>query len=171
MLDDLEMVHQRLSEMAESGEMVDEPLPSASEKDTEDKQSDREGHGHAVMIVDSKVAMQDLFRKQLKKYGYRVLVYSDAERALNRFATEKDPPADCVVFCAHSLGEEALVAFNRFGEFARTKTLPALLLLDEKHKAMHNGANVDNHRAVVTMPVPMSEFRETLKQLIQTRYL
>ena len=39
------------------------------------------------MIVESKIEMQDVLRDRLKKYGYRVLVFSDPQRAVKRFET------------------------------------------------------------------------------------
>ena len=43
-----------------------------------------EGLSRSVMIVESNPSMQDMFRDRLKKHGYRVLVISDAGRALDR---------------------------------------------------------------------------------------
>ena len=70
-----------------------------------------EGADKTVMIVDSNPELQDVFRNGLKKVGYRVLVLSDAERAISRCDTN-DHVADCVVFGCHSLGQSGLDAFN-----------------------------------------------------------
>ncbi|MDA1180283.1 MAG: protein kinase, partial [Planctomycetota bacterium] len=50
-----------------------------------------------VLVVESAVDLQNTFRAQLKKYGFRVLVMSDAQRALDRFGGD-GPEPDCVVF-------------------------------------------------------------------------
>jgi serine/threonine-protein kinase len=172
MLVELTQVRDRLIELGDAGELADdgqqEPADTPEQQEPEVEQ---EGLKRTVMLVEANVAMQNVLRDALKKHGYRVLVISDAERALNRFQSESEPPADCVVFSANRLGDEALDAFNRFGEFPRTKSSPAMLLLDEKSKNLKAKANLAEHRAVVTMPVAMSKFREVLKDLIQTRYL
>jgi serine/threonine protein kinase len=172
MLAELTQARDRLTDMASSGELADEAYTGQVDSaESREPEVEQEGHAKTVMIVESNIAMQNLLRDQLKKYGYRVLVISDAERALSRFQLESDAPADCVVFSANSLGEEALDAFNRFAEFGKTKSHPAMLLLDEKHKLLKRQAETAAHRAVVVMPVPMSKFREVLKELILTRYI
>jgi serine/threonine-protein kinase len=172
MLADLTQVRDRLIDLGDTGELADDDQGQGSATATNSEpEVEKEGLKRTVMLVEANVAMQNVLRDALKKHGYRVLVISDAERALNRYQAESEPPADCVVFSANRLGEEAVDAFNRFGEFPRTKSSPAILLLDEKHKNLKAQADLANHRTVVTMPVAMSKFREVLKELIQTRYL
>ena len=172
MLAELTQLRDRLTELVRSGELEDDGAfsPDSAGAATEPK-VEQEGLRRTVMLVESNVAMQNVLRDQLKKHGYRVLVFSDTERALSRFQADIEVPADCVVFSANSLGEEALDAFNRFAEIPRTKSRPAMLLLDAKHKLLEHKAVVAEHRSVVVMPVPMSKFREVLKGLIETRYL
>ncbi len=124
-----------------------------------------EGNDKAVMIIDSNPSLQDVFRQNLKKFGYRVLVLSDPTRALDRCDTDEHV-ADCVVFGCHSLGKTGLAAFNRFGELDRTKKIPAILLIAEKQGAYVNEARLNQHRVVAKMPLKMREFRGVLKQLI-----
>jgi serine/threonine-protein kinase len=124
-----------------------------------------EGNDKAVMIVDSNPSLQDAFREGLKKVGYRVLVLSDPSRALERCDTD-ERVADCVVFGCHSLGKTGLAAFNRFAELARTRHIPAILLIAEKQGAYVNEARLNDHRVVARMPLRMREFRGVLKQLL-----
>ncbi|MEZ6070237.1 MAG: serine/threonine-protein kinase [Pirellulales bacterium] len=55
----------------------------------------------AVMFVESDTRMQDIFRDGLKRSGYRVLLTSDPQRALDRFSADASA-ADCVVFSTGS---------------------------------------------------------------------
>jgi len=174
MLADLAHVRDRLIELGESGEVADDDQEVASASASAaaaEPEVEQEGLKRTVMLVESNVAMQNVLRDALKKHGYRVLVISDAERALHRYQSENEPPADCIVFSANRLGEEAVDAFNRFADLPRTKSSPAILLLDEKSKRLRRNADLAEHRTVITMPVAMSKFREVLKDLIQTRYL
>ena len=111
MLSDLHKVKQRL----EHGETAAE--------EGEGKKLDREGEGRSVMIVESNIEMQDTLRDLLKRRGYRVLIVGDAERALGRF-DGIEQPAECVIFCTTEMAEEALDAFNSFGENEDTKDIP-----------------------------------------------
>ena len=124
-----------------------------------------EGADKSIMVVDSNPDLQDLFRKGLKKVGYRVLVMSDAQRAIERCDTE-DKVADCVVFGCHSLGRDGLEAFNRFAQLDNTKDIATVLLLTEKQSALAKEAILDDHRVLAKMPLKMKEFRGKLRELL-----
>ncbi len=88
-----------------------------------------EGQGKTVLVVENRAELQDLLREKLKKRGYRVLVYSDPERALAKFSPDESNPANCLILGATNLGNEALDAFNQFVSNEHTKHLPAILLV------------------------------------------
>ena len=121
------------------------------------------------MIVESKIEMQDLLRDRLKKHGYRVLIFSDPQRAILRFETDDKQPADCVLFCAQDLGESALEAFNKFGSRAATKEVPAILFVDAKQTDLIKSADLAPHRVLLTNPLRVRELRETLLKLLETK--
>src|SRR5260221_830659 len=85
-------------------------VPMAHAKPTE-----MEGADRTIMIVESRIEMQDVFREKLKKYGYRVLVFSDPARAIVRIEDAPTKLIDCILFSTLALGDEALEAFNKFG--------------------------------------------------------
>ncbi len=124
-----------------------------------------EGADRAVMIVDSNPEMQDAFRKGLKKVGYRVLVVSDASRAIDRCDTN-DKVADCVVFGCHSLGRSGLDAFNKFAELDNTKDTPAVLILADKQAELANDAELGERRVIAKLPLKMKQFRGLLRTLL-----
>jgi serine/threonine-protein kinase len=119
----------------------------------------------SLMVVESKLQLQNLFRERLKSVGYRVLVTADPERALARFA-ENAKTADCVLFSTSDLGEAAINAFNRLGEEPATQSIPAVLLLGEQHQALKAKAKVDKHRVVICSPIKLRELREVLAKLL-----
>jgi eukaryotic-like serine/threonine-protein kinase len=129
-------------------------------------EADQEGANKTVMIVESKTEMQDLLRDRLKKYGYRVLVFSDWHRAAKRFEDTEHQPADCVIFCAQYLGAEALDGFNEFGAAEATKEIPALLFADVKQTSLIKGAQLAPHRVLLTAPLKVRELREALLKLL-----
>ena len=79
--------------------------------------------GRTVMVVESDAHMQDVFRKGLKKAGYRVLMTADPARALGRFRQDASV-ADCVFFNAQQIGSLAMEIFNELGEDPRTQSVP-----------------------------------------------
>ena len=117
------------------------------------------------MFVESNVQLQDVIRQRLKNSGYRVLVTADPDRALSRF-TETNRAADCVIFSTGELGEGALNAFNRFADNKHTAEIPAVLLLDERHKDWQAQAKLAEHRVLLAMPIKLRQFRDVLNRLV-----
>jgi len=168
MLADLISAERQLAEGG-TAEEVSERAESANEEEPATKSAlGLEGLSHTVMVVESNVAMQDILRERLKKRGYRVLVIGDVERALNRFIRQDDAASvDCAVFSTNELGEEAVDAFNRFGDISVSKNIPAILLLDKKRRGLREKAELAEHRVAVTMPIRLKEFRAVLKKLVR----
>lgn len=122
---------------------------------------DENGQPRKLMIVESDVKMQDMLRELFKKNGYRVLVLSDPDRALDRFF--QDPKsADVILFTTSNIGRSALDIFNRFGQEPTTRDLPAVLLLDENHIGWDDEAQTCDHRVAVKMPIKQRELRGAL---------
>jgi serine/threonine protein kinase len=124
------------------------------------------GPTKSVMIVESNPNMQDVFRRRLKKEGYRVLVMRNPSLAALRFEQEPNV-ADCVVFSCLDLGSQGVEAFNQFGRMAATKHIPAILLLDKKQQSWKDQADQTGQRVVLTMPVKMKQLREILRHMLQ----
>jgi eukaryotic-like serine/threonine-protein kinase len=164
MHDDAKRILTRL----EAGDLLDADsadTPAAAK--LERLPTDNEGANRTVMIVESKIEMQDVLRERLKKYGYRVLVFSDPARALKRFVDDDHRPADCVLFCAQYLGQEALDAFNEFGVLEQTKDVPAILFVDGRQTSLIKEAQLAPHRALLSAPLKVRELRDALIKLLQ----
>ncbi len=94
-----------------------------------------------------------------------MLVTADPLRPASLF-TDSNQPADCVIFSTANLGDEALTAFNNFGEQDTTKEVPAILLLGPKHPEMATQARTDEHRATVTTPIKMKRLLELFDRMM-----
>jgi serine/threonine-protein kinase len=118
-----------------------------------------------IMVVDSDIEMQNIFREALKKAGYRVLVISDPERALERL--KDDAPADLVIFNAQFIGPQALAGFNELVEDKRINDKPAILLLDEPQIKWGAMAKRDRSHLTVSMPISLKRIREIIAKLLE----
>ncbi|HVX12423.1 MAG TPA: protein kinase [Pirellulales bacterium] len=120
-----------------------------------------------LMVVESNVKWQDVFRQELKKAGYRVLVISDPRRALERFQEDKKP-ADVIIFSTGQIGEPALTAFQEFATGEQTCSLPAVLLLAAEHRswAKQVQENLAPHRVVLQMPIKLSQLLEVMGKMV-----
>ncbi len=129
-----------------------------------------EGSNRTILLVESDVKVQDMFRERLKEVGYRVLIMGNAQRALDRFRN-LDPaeanPADCVIFGTAGLGASAIEAFNQFqGE--RMSDTPAILMIDPKRASLATSIDTTSvNRAVIHLPAKIKEIRNTLKKLFK----
>ena len=119
----------------------------------------------AVMVVEPDVEMQNIFRDALKKAGYRVLIISAPERALERI--KDDAPADLVIFNAQFIGEQALLSFNELVEDKRINATPAILLLDEPQIKWGAMAKRDRIHLTVSMPISLKRIREVVAKLLE----
>jgi serine/threonine-protein kinase len=164
MLAELQLAERRISDAADDGHPLAEGAAGEADAGASSGGRPAEGHGKTVMIVESADAMQELLRDQLKRYGYRLLVIGDTQRACARF--QEHHVADCVIFSACHIGEPALKAFNEFGRYERTKRIPAILLLSEKQNDWRAKAQTSPHRGVLSMPIRMREVRQMLSQTI-----
>ncbi len=174
MLNDVRKVMQRV-ESGDKGVYVSERGASESTEsehvDGDQTPLEREGEDRTVLIVESNVQMQDSFRMALKKRGYRVLMVSDPERALRRFAEhdEPEPLAHCVVFSAGDLGSSAVDAFNAFGQADETKDIAAILLVNRDNQEHVQRAQTNDHRALLPLSLKIRHLRlQLLKLLKQT---
>jgi serine/threonine-protein kinase len=152
-LNDLTMLVRRLKENAADVESLAELAVGPSYKQ------------RTIMVVESSIPLQDKFRDLFKSNGFRVLVTSDPHRPGISF-NEGEKGADCVVFSTSDLAEEALEAFNRFGDEPLTRDVPAILLLGPKHGVWEERANTAEHRMTLTTPIKLKELRAALDRLV-----
>ncbi len=142
-------------------EALDGPGPTAEE-------AELEGFGRTVLFVESKMEMQDLFREQIKKSGYRVLITSNPRHAIQRLEDDVRL-AHCAIFSTQELGGEAVAAFNRLGESETVSHLPAILLIDRHRRALIDAAHTNAHRIILSLPLKIGELRKKLKELIAVK--
>jgi eukaryotic-like serine/threonine-protein kinase len=127
-----------------------------------------EGFGKTVLFVESNLEMQNVFREQVKKRGYRVLIVSDPVRAIQRIEDDIHL-ADCAVFSTQDLGVAAVDAFNQLAQTNSTQDLPAILLIDRRWSKLVESAQLAPHRILMEMPLQVKRLCQKLKELIAAR--
>jgi serine/threonine-protein kinase len=152
----------------EDGSSAAEGDPAESSAKAESVLSEAEGLGKTVLFVESNMELQDVFREQLKKRGYRVLIVSDPVRAIQRIEDDIRL-ADCAVFSTQDLGADAVSAFNQLGQLEHTRDIPAVLLVDRRWTSLVESADVNDHRVLMPMPLQVKRLRQKLLELIGTR--
>ncbi len=132
----------------------------------DDEGAHDEGEGLIVMLVESQVGLQNAVRERLKSRGYRVLIFSNPNRALDRFIPGEPPPADLVIFSAAELGNLALEAHNLFASQEHTAEIPTVLLCDRRQQRIIAEAKRDSFRKLLALPLKVRELRGTIAQLL-----
>ena len=125
-----------------------------------------EGEGRVVMLVESQAEMQNAIRDRLKSKGYRVLIISNPNRAIDRFVPGDTPPADLVIFSAAEMGQLALEAYNLFASNEHTSEVPTILLVDRRQDRIIREARRGPHRKLLPLPLKVRDLRGALVQLL-----
>ncbi|MDO5309599.1 MAG: protein kinase [Planctomycetia bacterium] len=122
----------------------------------------------SVLVVEANPDLQNAFRQSLKNAGFRAMVVSNAERALERLDDPDGAAIDLALFNAQSLGQSAVIAFNRMLDSSYTRDMPAILLLDENQVQWAPKAKRSKKRLAVGMPIAMKRLLMVVDKLIKT---
>jgi tRNA A-37 threonylcarbamoyl transferase component Bud32 len=117
-----------------------------------------------ILCVEAQEEIQDAFRKSFAKMGYRTLLVSDAEVAVERF--REDTP-DVVVFDADGLGPDSLNAFLDMHEAAHADghDLAALVLLGPRQHYLAKTLPADDRLVVLPKPIKMKQVQDAINGL------
>lgn len=115
-----------------------------------------------LFVVETSDKLKDAFREKFKQHGYRVLITIDPMMAVSRFQQQ---PYHALIIDARTIGEEAVVAYNRVLREADSMGLDvgAILIVGEDQYSIARQAREHANGAVLTYPV-------TMKQLIEKVY-
>ena len=116
-----------------------------------------------LLLVESDAAAQQSFREFFAAIGYRVLVTGSPQRAL-AMAAVLPRPADCLVFSSHTLGKDAVEAFNKVSSDPTYAGLPAVLVAGETQATVEGLARVDGLRRITRLPIRKREFARLLEE-------
>jgi serine/threonine-protein kinase len=119
--------------------------------DDEEDDPSEEGLGFVVMLVESQAGLQNAVRDRLKSRGYRVLIISNPNRALDRFVPGEPPPADLVLFAASE----------------HTQQVPTVLLADRRQVRIIQEATRGQNRKLLALPLKVRELRSSIAELLK----
>ena len=159
-------------EAVEAGkvEKYDAALTEQHAEDFEKKtKKESEGDGKTIMLIESKLKIQDLLRDKLKALGYRVLIISSPQRAIQRFESlvpGEDSPADVVIFGSAGLGRTAVEAFDYFcrGEWGK---FPAVILVKPELKKLMTKVKKEENKVALELPLKVKLLRAALRKLLK----
>ncbi|WP_298867941.1 protein kinase [uncultured Gimesia sp.] len=115
-----------------------------------------------VLCIENRSKHQNVLRDYLTKHGYRVLILSDVERALNRI---KENPPDCVVFMEDSIGPGAIEAFHK--ALQMDSDLSAVLVLSEKNAKAKKLLKKTDRSRILVQPIKIRNLRSKIQKVLQ----
>ena len=119
-----------------------------------------------MFVVESDERLQDAVRDKFKDMGYRVLISSDPQRALERF---RQQPYDALIVDARTTGEDGRFIFeNVIDEAVRKQfSCAGILILGEKQAQWAKSVRPRPNTAVLTDPgVTMKALTRKLEELL-----
>lgn len=115
-----------------------------------------------VLCIEKRSKHQDMLREYLTKHGYRALILSDVDRALNRI---KENPPDCVVFMEDSIGAGAIDAFQKALQL--NADLSAVLVLSEKNAKAKKQLKKTDRTRILVQPIKIRNLRSKIQKVLQ----
>ncbi|MDB5392030.1 MAG: spk, partial [Planctomycetaceae bacterium] len=116
-----------------------------------------------VLCVEVRMKHQDVLRTYLTKHGYRPLMFSDVQRAVNRVLTN-NPPAS-VVIMGDGIGDAAVEGFKSLCEKTSASKVSCLLVLSEKQQDLYQAAKslVTDNCTVLQQPITLRDLHHAVR--------
>lgn len=146
----------------DTSEPESEPRVTSNVKISEDEKLNISIAPPTVLCVEHRSKHQNVLRDYLTKHGYRVLILSDVDRALNRI---KENAPDCVVFMQDSIGEGAVEAFHKSMEL--DPDLGAILVLSEKNSKMKKKLHKTDRSRILVQPIKIRNLRSKIQKVLE----
>ena len=118
-----------------------------------------------LFLVEKSQRLQDAIRDKLKQMGYKVLITSEPDRAVDRFLQQ---PYAGVIVDAGTTTNEGIDAFSRILGYADKRRLPCvgLLIIDEEQTSLTQNFQESEKIAILKRPLTMQRFSEAVQRLI-----
>ena len=136
---------------------------SSDTDQTDDAKKD--DHETTLMFVEQRTDQQKLVREYFTSRGFRVLLVSDMQRALNRLRTA---PPDCLVLMGGSVGQQIIEGFKTAAAQSQGRP-PAIIAVLSKEQTGWKGRLDDSlspTARVVTHPIILGDLRRAIEEAV-----
>ena len=125
----------------------------------------KDDHETTLMFVEQRPDQQKLVRDFFTSRGFRVLLVSDMQRALNRLKTA---PPDCLVLMGGSVGKQIIEGFKTAAAQSQGRP-PAIIAVLSKEQTGWKGRLDDSlspTARVVTHPIILGDLRKAIEEAV-----
>ncbi len=108
-----------------------------------------------VLCVEVRMKHQDVLRAYLTKHGYRVLMFSDMQRAVTR-VLNSNPPAAIIIMGDGIGDDDALAGFQTLSKKAPPDSVTCLLMVSEKQADVYQEASKCTTKSCRVLKQPLT---------------
>lgn len=112
-----------------------------------------------VLCVEDRIRHQDMLREYFTKHGYRVLVMTDVQRAINRL--EQNPP-DCAVLMGGSIGDGIIKAYADAVKKSTSHSTAVIAVLAESQRDLESKMVSDGRNRVLARVATLRDLRREI---------
>lgn len=130
-----------------------EPVQRAAPKETNSQPR--------VLCIERRMKQQDVLREYLTKHGFRVLMLSDMQRALQR--CQNDPP-ECLLLIGDSVGDQLINGLKQAKELQRHHPIVVVTVVSELQDELKPKIEeyVDDLCRVLMQPIKLRDVRREI---------
>jgi len=126
--------------------------------------ADDEPEQHTVMFVEERTKQQGVLKDYLGRHGFRVLISTNADRAVNRISSAGAP--DCVVLMGDTIGDELRQVFRKASQHARGTSCRVLAVMPSKSEDSSAGFEESDSCRILMPPLTLRRLREAISDLL-----
>jgi eukaryotic-like serine/threonine-protein kinase len=115
-----------------------------------------------VMCVEHRIKQQDLLREYLSKHGYRVLMLSTWERALNRL---RNSPPDCLLIIGEALEGDSQPIYDEALRWSQLQGVACVLV--HSTKEFEAQSNLHASARSLLQPVTLRDVRTAIDETLK----
>jgi serine/threonine protein kinase len=118
-----------------------------------------------LFLVERDERLQDVLREKLKEAGFRVLIASDPQRALDRF---RQQPFDLLIVDAGTAGEESIHVYEKILSDAERKNVDCagILMLSQEQDAWREKVTPRANASVLVQPVKLKQLLKNVQEVM-----
>lgn len=118
-----------------------------------------------IFVAENHQKLQDVFRKQFKRLGFRVLISIDPAQALNRF---KQQPYHACIIDAGTVGRDGIEVFEKLMRETELLHLnfAGVLILNEEQAGWAEGVRKRPGTHVLVRPVTMKQLANCIRETL-----
>ncbi len=123
----------------------------------------------SLLLIEADAGLQNTIREKLHAAGYRVLITSDPQRAVERY---KEQPTDCVVVDCETTNKAGMDAFIETATHARNFKLPwsGIAMLTPEQSDWSKRVTQTDKLVVLIKPLTLRQLREHLDRIVPTKH-